>query len=158
MNLIEINQKIKELSDKDLDPEVLKDTLDSLKLTRNDKLDGIAGLIEKNERDIDFIAKKVKSYMDEKKRLTNQNKGLMDYMTEVIDESDQKEIKTNNHILRPRNYRASTVIDDESLLSDDYKEEETVEKINKKLIYADLRAGMKVPGAHLEPNRKTKII
>lgn len=158
MNLNEINQKIKELNDMDLDPDVLKDTLDSLQLTKNEKLDGIASLIEKNKRDIDWIGQKVKAYQEEKKRLTNKNKSLMAYMTSVIDESGAKEVHTNNHILRPRNYKPSTVIDDESLVSSDYKEQETVEKINKKLIYADLRAGIKVPGAHLEPNRKTKII
>lgn len=158
MNLIEINQKIEALRDKDLDPEVLKDTLDSLELTRNSKLDSIAGWIEQNNRDIDWIAEKIKAFSEEKKRLTNQNKSLMSYMTHVIDEAGVKELHTDNHILKPRNYRASTVIDDEGSLPDSYLHKETIEKIDKKLLYADLKAGIKVQGAHLEPNRKTRII
>lgn len=158
MNLFEINSKIAELKEKDIDPEVLKDTLDSLELTRNDKLDGLAGWYDSNSSDIDWISEKIKAFQDEKRRLTNQNKRIMDYMTQTIDDSGAKQIKTSNHILKPRNYKASTIIDDQSLLPDSYKHEETVEKIDKKLLYQDLKAGISVKGAHLESNRKTTIL
>ena len=158
MNLFEINTKIQELKDKDIDPEVLEDTLDSLELTRNDKLDGLAGWYDSNKSDIDWIAEKIKAFMDEKKRLTNQNKRIMDYMTQTIDDSGMKQIKTENHILKPRNYRASTIVEDASLLPSTYKKEETVEKIDKKLLYQDLKAGIEVKGAHLKPVRKTTIL
>lgn len=158
MNLFEISSKIEELKDKDIDPEVLKDTLDSLKLTRNEKLDGLAGWYDSNSSSIDWIAEKIKALQDEKKRLINQNNRIMDYMTQTIDDSGAKQIKTENHILKPRNYKATTVIENSSLLPDSYKHEETVEKIDKKLLYQDLKAGIKVNGAHLKPNRKTTIL
>lgn len=40
MSAFQINAKIEELQDKDLDPQVLVDTIESLELTRNEKLDG----------------------------------------------------------------------------------------------------------------------
>ena len=60
MKLFEINNAIKEVADKDdIDPETLKDTLDALKLTRDDKLDGLAGLIERDTANIDFLTNKI---------------------------------------------------------------------------------------------------
>ena len=162
MNLFEINASIEKIKEKiendELDPEVLTDTLDSLEATRNDKLDGLASWYDSNKATQDFLSEKIKTLSKEKARLENLNTRIMSYMTDTIDASGHKEIKTTNHILRPRNYRASTYIDNEALIPKDFKKVEQVEKINKKLIYADLRAGKLVPGAHLEPNRKTTII
>ncbi|OUQ01998.1 siphovirus Gp157 family protein [Lactobacillus gallinarum] len=162
MNLFEINASIEKIKEKmdngDLDPAVLIDTLDSLEATRDDKLDGLAGWYDSNKATQDFLTEKIKTLSKEKKRLENLNTRIMSYMTDTIDASGAKQIKTTNHILKPRNYRASTYIDDEALIPKDFKKTETVEKIDKKLIYADLTAGKLVPGAHLEPNRKTTIM
>ena len=79
-------------------------------------------------------------------------------MTETFDACGAKVIKTTNNILKPRNYRDSTYIYDDALIPNEFKKTEQVEKIDKKLIYADLTAGKLVPGAHLEPNRKTTIM
>lgn len=59
MNLFEINDAIKQIVDKDdIDPQTLKDTLDALAITRDEKLDGLAGLIERDTADIDFLLTK----------------------------------------------------------------------------------------------------
>lgn len=42
MKIYEINEKIQELQNKDIEPELLKDTLESLQLELNTKLDSIA--------------------------------------------------------------------------------------------------------------------
>lgn len=52
MSAFQINAKIEELQDKDLDPQVLVDTIESLELTRNEKLDGAAGLIDRSDMKI----------------------------------------------------------------------------------------------------------
>lgn len=166
MNIHEINDTIQAVKEKFDDPEsqvsvdVLKDTLDSLEATRNDKLDGLAGWYGSNDADIDWIDKQIKHYQTEKKRLTNLNDRIMKYMTTAIDEADVKQIRTQHHILRPRSYRASVYVDPKVALPDDYitKEVKEVEKVNKKLLYQDLKAGIKVPGAELVPNRKTTIL
>lgn len=162
MNIYEINTTIKQLKDRadngELDPEVLKDTLDSLEATRSEKLDGLAGWYEKNGSDIDYLTKKIKDFTEEKKRLTNLNDRIMTYITESIDEAGYKEMTTEHHKLRPRNYRASTIITDENELPEIYKHEETVVKIDKQAVYQALKNGVTVHGAELKPNRKTRII
>ena len=164
MNLFEINETIKAVMakyndpDSQMDEDALKDTLDSLEATRNDKLDGLAGWYDSNNSKINFIKDKIKALQEEEKRLTNQNKGIMDYMTCTIDEAGIKSVQTAHHLLRPRNYRASVKVDPTVQLPKDYIKTEEIEKVNKKLLYQDLRAGIKIPGAELVPNRKTTIL
>lgn len=164
MNLFEINETIKAVMvkyndpDSQMDEDALKDTLDSLEATRNDKLDGLASWYDSNNSKINFIEDKIKALQEEKKRLTNQNKGIMDYMTSTIDEAGIKSVQTAHHLLRPRNYRDSVKVDPTVQLPKDYIKTEEIEKVNKKLLYQDLRAGIKIPGAELVPNRKTTIL
>lgn len=164
MNLFEINETIKAVMakyndpDTQMDEETFKDTLDSLEATRNDKLDGLAGWYDSNNSKINFIEDKIRALQEEKKRLTNQNKGIMDYMTSTIDEAGIKSVQTAHHLLRPRNYRDSVKVDPTVQLPKDYIKTEEIEKVNKKLLYQDLRAGIKIPGAELVPNRKTTIL
>lgn len=164
MNLFEINETIKAVMakyndpDSQMDEDAFKDTLDSLEATRNDKLDGLAGWYDSNNSKINFIEDKIRALQEEKKRLTNQNKGIMDYMTSTIDEAGIKQVQTAHHLLRPRNYRDSVKVDPTVQLPKDYIKTEEIEKVNKKLLYQDLKAGIKIPGAELVPNRKTTIL
>lgn len=158
MNLFELNEKYRELEQRDdLDPETLKDTLDSINDSREVKLDNIANWIENNQADIDFLDKKIKQLQADKKSLVNRTKSLMEYMTTAIDDSGLKELKTENHILKPRNYRASVYISDEKDIPSEFVKFKAVETIDKKAIYELLKNGETVRGAELKPNRKTVI-
>ena len=158
MNLFELNEKYHELEQRDdLDPETLKDTLDSINDSREVKLDNIANWIENNQADIDFLDKKIKQLQADKKSLVNRTKSLMEYMTTAIDDSGLKELKTENHILKPRNYRASVYISNEKEIPSEFIKFKAVESIDKKSIYELLKNGKTVHGAELKPNRKTVI-
>lgn len=162
MKLYEFNpliEKIREKYDKgEIDLDTFQDTVESLELTRNEKLDNLASWFEDNSTTIEFADKKAKEWQKEKKRLTNLNNRIMRYMTETIDEAGVKQIKTENHILKPRSFRESTIIDDTELIPKTYIKTEVVNKLDKKAIYQALRDGEEVEGAHLEPNRKTRIL
>ena len=158
MNLFELNEKYRELEQRDdLDPETLKDTLDSINDSREVKLDNIANWIENNQANIDFLDKKIKQLQADKKTLVNRTKSLMEYMTTVIDDSGLKELKTENHILKPRNYRGSVYISNEKEIPSEFIKFKAVESIDKKSIYELLKNGEAVRGAELKPNRKTVI-
>lgn len=158
MNLFELNEKYRKLEQRDdLDPETLKDTLDSINDSREVKLDNIANWIENNQADIDFLDKKIKQLQADKKSLVNRTKSLMEYMTTAIDDSGLKELKTENHILKPRNYRASVYISNEKDIPSEFVKFKAVETIDKKVIYELLKNGETVRGAELKPNRKTVI-
>lgn len=158
MNLFQLNANYAELSKRDdLDPQVLVDSLNAIKDTRDQKLDNLATWIDQLESEIDFIDEKQKTWRDEKIYRQNKIKVLKQYMTDVMDDAGIKKLQTDNHMLSTRNFKASTIIDDEDKLPSEYKEMESVVKPNKKEIYQALKNGLTVDGAHLEPNRSTVI-
>lgn len=158
MNLFEMNSKYRELEENEtLDATALKDTLDAINDAREVKLDNLASWIEKNKSQIDWVTKRVKDLQAKKTALTNLNKSLQEYMTSALDDAGLKELQTKNYILKPRNYRASTVVDSLDDLPADFKNTKTEVVADKTKIYKALSAGEDVPGAHLKPNRGTTI-
>ncbi|MCH3911475.1 MAG: siphovirus Gp157 family protein [Limosilactobacillus oris] len=160
MNLFELNDSFRALQDRDdLDPIVLADSLDAIQDTREVKWDNIATWIDRNNATTDWIAQRIKELQDKKKYLENQSKNLMTYLTDSIDDAGYKEARTANHILKPRNYKASVVISnpDKLPMTFVHTETKTISRPDKKALYAALKAGQEVPAAKLVPNRRTVI-
>ncbi|MDC7953220.1 siphovirus Gp157 family protein [Liquorilactobacillus mali] len=158
MNLFELTDKYKELANRDdLDPEMIKDTLDSIEDTFNSKADNIATWIERNQMNVDWLTKKIQELRELQTSLKNKNKQLNQYLTDAIDSAGYKEVKTDNHFLKPRNYRPSVIVSDESVIPESYKNVEQVTKIDKKLLYEDLKNGKDIDGVELKPSRKVVI-
>ena len=157
MNVFELNNAIKQVQEKDLDPETLADTLESLELPRNEKLDNVATWIEENNMKLQWLKEKKHQLSDVETSIKNQNERLQEFLTHAIDDSGQKEIQTENHILKPRNYKDSVIVEDTKKLPIDYIMTSEVVKPNKKLLYEDLKKGKQIKGAHLKSNRKTVI-
>lgn len=157
MNVFEINNAIAEIENKDLDPEVLVDTIKSLELTRDQKLDGAAGLSDKYDSEIQWATDRIKELREFIKVSKNKKDRLNKYITDAIDDASLKEIRTEHHILKPRNYRDSVIVEEIRKLPIDYVVEEKTIKADKKKLYDDLKAGKEITGAHLKANRKTLI-
>lgn len=158
MNLFELGQQYQELADReDLDPTVLADTLDSIEDTWNSKANNIARWIESLDSDADWLMKKKRSISDELSYRKNLRANLMTYLTSAIDDRGLKEVHTDDYILRPRNYKQRTVIDDEDKVPAEFKHVNAVAAVDKTAVYKALKNGEEVPGAHLKPNRKVMI-
>ena len=66
-NLFELNDQFRELSQRDdLDPTVMKDTLDAIEDSRDQKLDNIASWIDNNNADLDWLTKRIKELQERK--------------------------------------------------------------------------------------------
>lgn len=158
MNLFELNDNYKELASRDdLDPTILKDTLDAIQDDRRSKLDNLATWADQLKSEIDFMSAKKKSWEDEITYRKNKLAWIKQYITDVLDDAGIKRLTTDNHLLSARNFKASTIIDSDEKLPDKFKVTETTTKPDKKAIYKALKAGEEVPGAHLKPNRNTVI-
>lgn len=157
MNVFELNSAIKIVKEKDLDPETLTDTLESLELPRNEKLDNIATWIEENSMKLQWLKEKKHQLNDVEFSIKNQTERLQEFLTQAIDNSGKKEIQTENHILKPRNYKDSVIIESTKGLPIDYVIRTETIRPDKKKIYDDLKVGKKVLNAHLKKNRKTVI-
>lgn len=165
MNVWNYNENIKIIQDKvakgELTESQVQDTLDSLRIPRDEKLDNVANWIEDDKKNSKWAKEKAQEWLDYSKALEKQSKNLMDYLTQAIDDTGHKSIKTRNHVLKPRNYTPITVVKDKSLLPKEYVKvtiPEPQEKADKKAIYQALKAGKSVRGAYLKPNRKTTIL
>lgn len=158
MNLFELNDNYKELASRDdLDPTILKDTLDAIQDDRKSKLDNLATWADQLKSEIDFMSDKKKSWEDEITYRKNKLAWIKQYITNVLNDAGIKRMTTDNHLLSARNFKASTIIDNDEKLPDKFKVTETTTKPDKKAIYKALKAGEEVPGAHLKPNRNTVI-
>lgn len=157
MNVFELNTAIKQVQEMDIDSETLADTLESLELPRNEKLDNVASWIEENKMKIEWLKGKRKQLSDVETQLKKQTDRLQDFLTQAIDDSGKKEIQTENHLLKPRNYRDSVIVEATKDLPIDYVIRKEVIQPDKKLLYKDLKAGKEISGAHLKSNRKTGI-
>lgn len=158
MNLFELNDNYKELASRDdLDPTILKDTLDAIQDDRKSKLDNLATWADQLKSEIDFMSDKKNSWEDEITYRKNKLAWIKQYITDVLDDAGIKRLTTDNHLLSARNFKASTIIDSDEKLPDRFKVTETTTKPDKKAIYKALKAGEEVPGAHLKPNRNTVI-
>ena len=136
---------------------VLADTLDSINDAREIKLDNIAYWIEKNKMQLDWLSEKLKDLRAKQTSLNNLNLSLQDYMTRALDDAGIKELQTENHILKPRNYKASVIVDSLDDLPEEFKQTKTEVTADKKELYKVLKDGQEVPGAYLKPNRGTVI-
>lgn len=157
MNVFELNTAIKQVQEMDIDSETLADTLESLELPRNEKLDSVASWIEENKMKVEWLKGKRKQLSDLETKYKKQTERLQEFLTMAIDDSGQKEVKTKNHILKPRNYRDSVIVEATKDLPIDYVIRKEVIQPDKKLLYKDLKAGKEISGAHLKSNRKTVI-
>lgn len=158
MSLYHLTQAYREVRDNDdLDPQVAADTLDSIKEPLKDKLDSVAWIIDQLQSDSKKLKDKAKSFNEIAKQKQHRADWLKQYMTDSLDAADIKKMQTENHVISVRNFKASTIIDDESELPVDYVIEKTEYRPDKAKIYQDLKAGKEVLGAHLQPNRKAVI-
>ena len=161
MNVFDFNRGVEIIKEKsergEISDEALADTLESIEVQRNEKIDNVAGWIEQNQMNANYYSEKAKKYEAEAKKYKNKNNYLMEFLTQAIDDSGQKEIRTKNHILKPRNYKDSVIVEATEKLPIDYIVCSEVVKPNKKLIYEDLKKGKSIRGAHLKSNRKTVI-
>ena len=157
MNSFEINSAIRELLHKDIEPELLADTIESLELARAEKLDGVAYLIERSTADSQFLGEKIKRLQAEKRVYDNKIKHLSDFLTRVVDDSGKQSIKTDNFLFKKRNLRKKTIVPDVMKLPVDYVKRVEEIRADKDKIYKDLTAGKEVKGAYLEENKKVII-
>ncbi|WP_288531036.1 siphovirus Gp157 family protein [uncultured Secundilactobacillus sp.] len=159
MSLYKLSTDYAQLSERDdLDPETMTDTLEAIEATMADKLDNIANWYENNASDIEGYKRKIKQLKGEQTRLERLNDRLMAYMTESIDQTGIEIFKTENHELKPRNYRGSVSIDEDNEIPLQYTRTiPSKTEPDKTKLYEALQAGETIEGVHLKPTRKTVI-
>lgn len=157
MNVFEINDAIKSIREKDIDPELLQDTLESLEATRAEKMDGVASWIADDESKLNWLDEKIKQLTALKKHYKKETENLNGYLSAVLNSSGHESIQTENNIFRLGRRSEKVIVPDVEQIPIDYVKRTEKLTADKKAIKAAIKSGKEVPGAYLEKNRKLVI-
>ena len=156
MNLYELSQNYLAVQEMDLEPETLKDTLDSIADAAVDKIEKLVRLMRNNEGDINSIKSEEERLKKKRQSLENYNKFFKQYIEDAMRLMNQTRLKAGFFHLAIQNNQPSVEVFDEALLPERFLIEQPP-KIDRAGIKELLKAGEEVPGAELKQTEGLRI-
>lgn len=151
-NLFNLNQDYKELLDQmeqGVEPEILKDTLESIEASIDVKVDNTIGLIRSVEGDVETVDKEIKRLQTVKKQKQTFIHTFKTLLQDMLEYRDLQNYRTSTNYIYKRRNAPSKSITDEKLIPKEYWLSQAP-KLNAKQLTDDLKAGKEVPGAELK--------
>ena len=146
-NLLELAEQV--------EPEALKDTLDSIEDAFDDKVENTAKVIKSLEADVESIENEVRRLTARKSALKNNATNLKSYLQDEMDKVGKTKVKGSLFNVGIQNNQPSL------RLADEFENQrylvEVVPKYDKKAILADLKAGKEIDGADVVQGRSLRI-
>ena len=156
MNLYELSQNYLAVQDMDLEPEVLKDTLDSIEEAFEDKAENIAKWIRNLEADKKAFEEEEKRFKEKKQAADNRIKSLKLYLEDNMRLTGKTKFKAGFFSFAIQNNKPSVEVFDEALIPKQFLIAQPV-KIDRAGIAELLKAGEEVPGAELKHSSGLRI-
>lgn len=156
MNLYELSQNYLAVQDMDLEPETLKDTLDSIEEAIEDKAENIAKWIRNLEADKKAFEEEEKRFKEKKQAADNRIKSLKLYLEDNMRLTGKTKFKAGFFSFAIQNNPPSVEVFDEALLPERFLIEQPP-KIDRAGIKELLKAGEEVPGAELKQTKGLRI-
>ena len=156
MNLYELSQNYLAVQDMDLEPETLKDTLDSIEEAWEDKVENIVKLIRTVEAEEQAFAVEEKRFNAHKKTMANKKQWLKGYLADMMLLTGKTKCKVGVFNISLQNNPPSLDVLDESLLPKRFFIEQAP-TIDKQAIKDLLKQGEEVPGAILKTSKSLRI-
>ena len=156
MNLYELSQNYLAVQDMDLEPETLKDTLDSIEEAIEVKAENIAKWIRNLEADKKAFEEEEKRFKEKKQAADNRIKSLKLYLEDNMRLTGKTKFKAGFFSFAIQNNPPSVEVFDEALLPERFLIEQ-LPKIDRAGIKELLKAGEEVPGAELKQTEGLRI-
>lgn len=156
MNLYELSQNYLAVQDMDLEPEVLKDTLDSIEEAFEDKAENIAKWIRNLEADKKAFEEEEKRFKEKKQAADNRIKSLKLYLEDNMRLTGKTKFKAGFFSFAIQNNPPCVEVFDEALIPKQFLIAQPV-KIDRAWIKELLKAGEEVPGAELKQTEGLRI-
>lgn len=156
MNLYELSQNYLAVQDMDLEPETLKDTLDSIEEAIEVKAENIAKWIRNLEADKKAFEEEEKRFKEKKQAAGNRIKSLKLYLEDNMRLTGKTKFKAGFFSFAIQNNPPSVEVFDEALIPKQFLIEQPV-KIDRAGIKELLKAGEEVPGAELKHSSDLRI-
>ena len=161
MKLYELSQQMQGLRKLMEDDEVdydLTETLDGLEGDIQVKADGLLAYVTNLGSDVDAIDREIKRLQARKTTIVNHQESLREYLRYNMEQGGIDKITCPLFTITLRKATDICVIEAEDLIPESYKERVVTVKMDKNVIKRDLKAGLDVPGARLEPGKRGLII
>ncbi|MGM9924661.1 MAG: siphovirus Gp157 family protein [Bacillus sp. (in: firmicutes)] len=158
IRLYELNQQYNQLLEMagDLDPQVLKDTLESIKESIEDKAENTAKLIRSWEAEAKAIKEEEKRLAERRKSLEKRVDNTKAYLFEQMELAGMEKVKRPTLTISIANNPPSVqVIDPEKIPSFFMIEQEP--KIDKKAILEALKNGTEIDGCTIKREKGLRI-
>lgn len=155
--LYDIQDKYQQLLNlaEQLDPELLRDTLESIDDELETKAENVAFVIRELEGQALVLETEIKRLSERKTTLNNNVKRLKQSLQEAMEAANKPKIKTNLFTLGIRKSPPSVAVEDESKLIAYLVEQP--KKLDKTRLKDDLKKGIDVPGATLVQTEHLRI-
>lgn len=156
MNLYELSLAFQDVQNMDLDPEVMKDTLDSIEDAIENKAENIAKLIRNLESDVSAYREEEDRLKTKRQAAENKVKWLKTYLEDNMKLTGKTKFKSGMFNFSIQKNPASVNITDERILPEDYLIQQPP-KVDKTLLKEALKNGVEVPGAELKQTEGLRI-
>lgn len=156
MNLYELSIAFQEVQNMDLDPEVMKDTLDSIGGTFENKAENMAKLIRNLESDVSAYKEEENRLETKRQAAENKLKWLKTYLKDCMKLTGKTKFKSGMFNFSIQKNPVSVNINNKKILPEDYLIPQPP-KLNKTSLKKALKDGIEVPGAELKQTEGLRI-
>lgn len=163
MSLYYITEQYREalaiLTDADLPEEAVADTLEALEGEVIQKSQAVAAFTLNLSAEIEAVKAVEKRISERRKSLERREARMREYLRFNMEKSGISEIKAldGSFTAKLAKGRPAVIIDDEALIEDDSEFVRWKRDLNKTAIGDALKAGLEVPGAHLETKPSLRL-
>lgn len=166
-SLFDMSQEIKEFIDQvesgEIPEEAIKDTLESLNLTFDDKIDSLATWTKSLLADADAIEKEEKRLAERKQAKRNRALGIKNYIMSGMEDAGKKKIETARNLVQVAGCKKRVAIPNELEFLSHYPmykidPKPVLPEIDKTAVYNALKKeGKELQGAQLVGGKYLKI-
>ena len=156
MNLYELSVAFQEVQNMELDPEVMKDTLDSIEDAIESKAENIAKLVRNLESDVSAYKEEEDRLKTKRQATENKVKWLKTYLEDNMKLTGKTKFKSGMFNFSIQKNPASVNITDERIIPDEFLIQQPP-KVDKTSLKEALKSGIEVPGAELKQTEGLRI-
>ncbi|CAM7016336.1 Siphovirus Gp157 family protein [Leclercia adecarboxylata] len=156
--LYQIANEFARLTDADMDPELIADTLDGIEWELEAKVEQILAACKNEQAYAETLKEESRKLAERAKAAENRVVSMKEYVARSLDTAGKTTIKAGIHQVTVRAPSKSVEITDAASLPAEYVEYETTIKADKLAIKHKLDAGIDIPGARIKIGKPSLII
>lgn len=137
--------------------QIIADNLSSIEQGFETKALGLAGYIQNLKLEQSGVKELQDRFTKRSRSLDRTITQLSDYLLIQMQQINVPKLANSWLTVQIKNNPAKVIVEDETLLSDDFKTKEITIKVNKSAISERLKAGGFVPYTHLESSQRLEI-